>query len=75
MTCGIQQRMHRAVYLLRDINQSVTEVGRAVGYEDIYHFSKLFKRHIGIAPEKPVDSFWSGSSEFGLDRRSPKAGA
>lgn len=48
----IQQRMHRAVYLLRDINQSVTEVGRAVGYEDIYHFSKLFKRHIGVAPRK-----------------------
>ncbi len=46
----IRQRMHRAAYLLMDINQTVTEVGRMVGYEDLYHFSKLFKRHMGVSP-------------------------
>jgi AraC-like DNA-binding protein len=48
----IRQRMHRAVYLLRDVNQSITEIARAVGYEDLYHFSKLFKRHIGMSPRE-----------------------
>lgn len=46
----IAQRMHQAAYLLGDINRSVTEVGQAVGYEDLYYFSKLFKRRFGVSP-------------------------
>lgn len=46
----ISMRMNHAAYLLEDINLSVTEVASRVGYENIYHFSKLFKRRFGASP-------------------------
>lgn len=29
---------------------SIKEVANRVGYEDVYHFSKLFKKHFGLTP-------------------------
>lgn len=46
----IRARLDHAAHLLRDVNLSVTEVARRVGYDDLYHFSKLFKRHRGRSP-------------------------
>jgi AraC family transcriptional regulator of arabinose operon len=46
----IRQRMHQAAYLLKDRNLQVTDVARRVGYDDLFHFSKLFKRHYGMSP-------------------------
>ncbi len=46
----IRLRMHEAAHLLRDRNLTVTEVGRRVGYEDIYYFSRRFKQHFGVSP-------------------------
>ncbi len=46
----IRARLDHAAHLLRDVNLSVTEVGRRVGYDDLYHFSKLFKRRRGVSP-------------------------
>ncbi|WP_269522508.1 helix-turn-helix transcriptional regulator [Coraliomargarita parva] len=43
-------RMHQAALLLRNRNLRVGEVGRQVGYEDIYHFSKAFKQAHGLSP-------------------------
>ncbi|MBM7564014.1 AraC family transcriptional regulator [Paenibacillus sacheonensis] len=43
-------RMERAVHLLNETTMTVTEVSAAIGYSDIYTFSKLFKRHYGISP-------------------------
>jgi len=48
----IRQRMQRAQYLLQDENLSVGEVGARVGYEDIFQFSKLFKKHMGVSPSR-----------------------
>lgn len=48
----IRARLDHAAHLLRDVNLSVTEVARRVGYEDLYHFSKLFKRHRGLSPSR-----------------------
>jgi AraC family transcriptional regulator of arabinose operon len=48
----IRQRMQRAEYLLQDQNLSVGEVGRRVGYEDIFQFSKQFKRQMGVSPSQ-----------------------
>ncbi|MDD3925246.1 MAG: AraC family transcriptional regulator [bacterium] len=46
----ISLRLHQAAFLLHDHNLSVTEVARQVGYKDIYHFSRLFKKHYGMSP-------------------------
>jgi AraC-like DNA-binding protein len=50
MDCVIQARLNHAAHLLGDVNLTVAEVARRVGYEDVYHFSKLFKRHRGTSP-------------------------
>lgn len=46
----IRQRLHRAAYLLQDANLSVKEAAGHVGYEDLFYFSKLFKKHYGLSP-------------------------
>lgn len=47
----INIRLEKARELL-DAGGSIQEVAAAVGYEDAYHFSKLFKKRYGIAPSK-----------------------
>jgi AraC family transcriptional regulator, arabinose operon regulatory protein len=46
----IRHRLHQAAYLLRDRNLKVSEVARRVGYHDLYHFSRIFKKHFGLSP-------------------------
>lgn len=49
----INLRMEKARELLEDQEHlSIQDVAAAVGYEDAYHFSKLFKKHFGVAPSK-----------------------
>ncbi|MBL8029326.1 MAG: helix-turn-helix transcriptional regulator [Fibrobacteres bacterium] len=43
-------RMTHACSLLRDKNLRISEVSLRCGYEDIYHFSKLFKKSFGASP-------------------------
>ena len=42
-------RMEQALPLLRH-GHSVTKTAQAVGYDDIYTFSKMFKQHFGVSP-------------------------
>jgi AraC-like DNA-binding protein len=46
----IRLRTHAAAHYLADSNRSVKEVARLVGYEDIFYFSKLFKKRFGMSP-------------------------
>lgn len=46
----IKLRLHCARMLLADRSQSVTAVARAVGYDDINQFSRLFRKHYGSSP-------------------------
>lgn len=47
----INIRLEKAKELLESGDQrSIQEVAASVGYEDVYHFSKLFKKHYGITP-------------------------
>ncbi|MEI8138925.1 MAG: AraC family transcriptional regulator [bacterium] len=46
----IRQRMHQAAYLMKDRNLRVSEVAQRVGYEDLYYFSRLFRKHYGVSP-------------------------
>lgn len=48
----IRQRMQRAAYLLSDHNLRIGEISRKVGYDDVRHFSKLFRKHYGCSPRK-----------------------
>lgn len=43
-------RMSRAAYLLKNRALRVTQVAEQVGYDDVYYFSKLFKKRFGISP-------------------------
>lgn len=36
--------------LLKNGNLSITEVGIHVGFDDLSHFSRAFRRVVGIAP-------------------------
>ena len=47
----IHYRMQVAKKLLCDISSNVSEVAEQVGYGDIKHFSKTFKKIVGISPK------------------------
>lgn len=43
-------RMRKATSLLKDPNLSVEAVASSVGYQDQFHFSKEFKKNVGMSP-------------------------
>jgi AraC-like DNA-binding protein len=43
-------RMEHACVLLRNLHVSVGDVARSVGYPDPLHFSRVFKKEIGMTP-------------------------
>jgi AraC-like DNA-binding protein len=47
----IKRRLEKAKSLLKQPNpESIKQIAIDVGYEDAYHFSKLFKKYFGISP-------------------------
>ncbi len=48
-----QARIERARQLLRETNMSVAQVAITLGYTDIAHFSRQYKRHTGHPPRHP----------------------
>ncbi|MBB5437697.1 AraC-like DNA-binding protein [Pedobacter sp. AK017] len=47
-----QKRLDEAYYLLKEKKQKITEVYIEIGFEDLSHFSYVFKKHFGIPPSK-----------------------
>jgi 2-isopropylmalate synthase len=45
-----EERMKRARALLKETSQSVENVAACVGYENVEHFNRLFKKSYGITP-------------------------
>jgi signal transduction histidine kinase/AraC-like DNA-binding protein/ABC-type sugar transport system substrate-binding protein len=43
-------RVRQAKLLLRDTNQSITEIATQVGFEDLSYFSRVFNKHAGCSP-------------------------
>ena len=49
----INIRLEKAKALLEEgCDGSIQEVAAMVGYDDAYHFSKLFKKHFGVSPSQ-----------------------
>jgi AraC-like DNA-binding protein len=48
----INMKMQRACYLLDSSRQSIKEVAASLGYEDVYYFSRLFKKTLGLSPTR-----------------------
>lgn len=48
----INMKIQRACYLLDSTSQPVKQVAAAVGYDDAYYFSRLFKKVIGLSPSE-----------------------
>lgn len=46
----IHVRLEKAKEMLEDGKGSIRSIATMVGYEDVYHFSKLFKKHFGVSP-------------------------
>lgn len=46
----INLRMKKAIDFLIHSSLSISEISRAVGYEDVHYFSRIFKSKTGIAP-------------------------
>lgn len=44
-------RMQRAMRLLAETDQKLEAVAAAVGYQDAFSFSKVFKRTVGVSPK------------------------
>ena len=47
-------RMEEAAFLLKQANRSVSETGYELGFSNLSHFSRLFKKHFGITPKKYI---------------------
>ncbi|HEX5555612.1 MAG TPA: AraC family transcriptional regulator [Chitinophagaceae bacterium] len=45
-------RMEEAAFLLKQANRSVSEAGYELGFSNLSHFSRLFKKHYGTTPKK-----------------------
>lgn len=48
----IKVRLAKASDLLKDSSMSIKGVSKSVGYDDAYHFSKLFKKYYGVSPSE-----------------------
>lgn len=48
----IDRRMDAAAQLLENSDMKINEISTAVGYEDAYYFSRLFKKRFGVSPVK-----------------------
>lgn len=48
----IRLKMQHACSLLATTRLSIKEIANAVGYEDAYYFSRLFKKYIGVSPSE-----------------------
>jgi len=48
----IKQKMNTAKRMLRTTNKKVYEIAGSVGYKDVGHFTKVFKKNFGISPSE-----------------------
>ncbi|QSJ16882.1 response regulator [Nostoc sp. UHCC 0702] len=47
----IKRRMAQARFLLQNKHQTVEQIAKALGYQDVSHFSRQFRQHHGLPPD------------------------
>ncbi|WP_442948886.1 response regulator transcription factor [Nostoc sp.] len=47
----VKRRMAGARFLLQNSNQTVEKIAKALGYQDVSHFSRQFRQHHGLPPQ------------------------
>ena len=52
LTYVIILRLEKAKHLLRTSLLNVNEIAEQIGYENYYHFSTIFKKHVGYSPKR-----------------------
>ena len=57
----MQLRLERAAELMTVYKQSPSTAAISVGYPDLYHFSKVFKKYYGCAPREYRKKFGAGN--------------
>lgn len=72
----IQLKLRNACRLLKEKGLKVKDVADAIGYDDPFHFSRLFKKHMRMSPLAYKSSCRSGNrdstiSKVGLGKQSP----
>lgn len=45
-------RMQEAAFLLKHSDYAVSEIGYRLGFSNLSHFSRLFKKHYAMTPKK-----------------------
>jgi transcriptional regulator GlxA family with amidase domain len=48
----IRLKIERACHLLDVTNKGIKEIAWAVGYEDAYYFSRIFRKMMGMSPRQ-----------------------
>ena len=56
-----ERRIEQAALALLETDRRVWEIARAAGYDDPYHFSRVFKRVVGFSPRAYRQRARSGS--------------
>jgi transcriptional regulator GlxA family with amidase domain len=50
MEMVIRQRLNRAIQLLSDNQDRIATIAASCGYESVYSFTRLFRKHVGFQP-------------------------
>lgn len=59
----VEVRLNKAEELLANENLYINKIGEMVGYDDYFHFCKLFKKYHGVSPSKYRASLRAKASE------------
>lgn len=57
----IRIRLEKAASLLTETDASLRTISAGVGYKDVYYFSRLFKKKLGVSPAEYRRRNWQQS--------------
>lgn len=58
----LKLRLDRARQLLKQSNLSIVEISAACGFVSTPHFSRCYRKHIGISPRDERKDIWAGTA-------------